>query len=112
MKKLLSLLLAAVMVTSTITFVGTGGAVYLDESGYDGRSYMAGVMIISGDMRICDNTPGIPDLFIGEGTTVCVGTQGLTENTRMEVTLASGLLTDTIFGAWISAVLSRLQNQC
>ncbi len=79
---------------------GTGGAVYLDESGYDGRSYMAGVMIISGDMRICDNTPGIPDLFIGEGTTVCVGTLGLTENTRMEVALASGLLTDTIFGAY------------
>jgi len=85
--------------TATDNKSGKGGAVYLDKANFDGRSYFAGLMIMSGDMRICDNK-GPADMFIDEGTTVSVGSEGLGKDTKVCVTLASGVLTNTVFGAY------------
>ena len=86
--------------TATENQSGQGGAVHLDDASFDGRSYFAGLMIMSGDMRICDNGESPADLYIGQGTALSVGPEGLGENTKIHVKLASGVLTNTVFGAY------------
>ena len=77
---------------------GEGFAVYLDDSEYDGHSYMAALIQISGDMKIYDNPGG--DLYLGEMTPMLIGGELLGEETKMVVTLHSGLLTQLVWGAY------------
>ena len=77
---------------------GEGYAVYLDDSDYDGHSYMAAVIRISGNMKIHDNPGG--DLYLGEKTGMLIGDELLGEDTKMVVTLHSGLLTQLVWGAY------------
>ena len=77
---------------------GEGYAIYLDDSEFDGHSYVAAVMQISGDMKIHDNING--DLYLGEETTLLISEELLGESTKMVVTLHSGLLTQLVWGAY------------
>ncbi len=77
---------------------GEGYAVYLAPAQYDGHSYFVGLMKICGDLKILDNTNG--DLFVGPEVAIAVGHQGLGKDTRVQLTLDSGVLTDRIFGAY------------
>ena len=78
--------------------VNAGYAVYIDNSDYDGYSYFAGLIKLSGLVKICDNQGG--DLYLGEKVPVVIGEMGLLEDTRIEVTMHSGLLTDWVIGAY------------
>ncbi len=77
---------------------GTGHAVYLDAAEYDGHSYFVGLIKMSGDMRILDNTS--KDMFLANQVAITVGHQGLGHNTQIGVELDSGVLTDRILGAY------------
>ena len=77
---------------------GDGYAVYLADSEYDGESYLIGVHLIGGQMQIKDNTGG--NMYIGNRTAVSVDHMGLSEPTEMHIQLHSGLLTQTLFGAY------------
>ena len=77
---------------------GEGFAVYLDDSDYDGHSYVAGLMKMSGSMKIFDNQGG--DLYLGKETAIIIGEDGLAQDTRIELVMHSGLLTDWVWGAY------------
>ena len=77
---------------------GEGYAVYLADSGYDGHSYLNGLIRMSGDMKIHDNSGG--DLYLGEKVSVICADEGLAENTKIHVNLHSGLLTQRIWGSY------------
>lgn len=77
---------------------GEGYAVYLADSDYDGHSYFAGVMKMSGDMQIVDNKGG--DLYLGEKVPVIIDGEGLGQNTKIHVNLHSGLLTQWVWGSY------------
>ena len=77
---------------------GEGYAVYLADSDYDGHSYFAGVMKMSGDMKIVDNKGG--DLYLGEKVPVIIDGEGLGENAKIHVTMHSGLLTQWVWGSY------------
>lgn len=80
--------------TSTMS----GYAVYLAESKYDGHSYFTGVNTWGGDVIVKDNKGG--DLYMGEMTTASVLENGLGEKTEIHVTLASGVLTNKLYGTY------------
>ena len=86
-----------VTITGNIATNG-GHAVHLDDSTYDGQSYFKGTFKMGGDMIIIDNEGG--DLYLGVMTAVGALARGYGENTRIGVTLDSGLLTQRIYGAY------------
>ena len=53
---------------------------------------------MSGDMLITDNSGG--DLYLDKTTTLSVSSAGLGKNTKIGVTLDSGLLTQRVFGSY------------
>ena len=75
---------------------GQGYAVWLDSSDYDGHSYFAGVMKMSGNMQITDNPGG--DLYLGEKVSVILSELG--PETRIHVCMHSGLLTQWVWGSY------------
>ena len=75
-----------------------GGGLYLAACEYDGESYVKGVFKIAGVIQVKDNQGG--DMYIGEQTTVTVAKDGLAENSLINVKLHSGLLTQTVYGAY------------
>ena len=77
---------------------GAGYAVYLDDSDYDGHSYVAGLMKFSGNVKVHDNQGG--DLYLGEKTPIVIGEDGLGQDTLIHLVMHSGLLTDWVFGAY------------
>ena len=77
---------------------GAGYALYYGAAEYDDISYYRGFHKISGEMKIYDNVGG--DVYFGEQTAVAVDEKGLTGDTRMEITLCSGLLTQLLYGAY------------
>lgn len=77
---------------------GEGYAVYLNDSDYDGESYMAGVMKMGGDVIVKDNKGG--DMYLGEMTTVSIPGGIIGEKTHINITIASGVLTQKVFGQY------------
>jgi len=77
---------------------GEGHAVYLADSEYDGHSYIAGLMEMSGSIKIHDNPGG--DLYLGKQTNLTITELGIAEDTKINVTLYSGLLTQLVWGAY------------
>jgi len=75
---------------------GEGYAVYLADSDYDGHSYFAGLMRMSGNMQIHDNVGG--DLYLGKQVPVIFDEEGLTEAAKIDLVMHSGLLTQWIWG--------------
>lgn len=77
---------------------GEGYGFYLAASEYDGESYVKGVIKFAGVMTVKDNNGG--DMYIGEQTTATIAKEGLSEGTLMNIKLHSGLLTQTLYGAY------------
>ena len=77
---------------------GAGFAVYLSDSDFDGYSYVAGLMKMSGSMKISDNQGG--DLYLGKETAIVIGEDGLAQDAHIELVMHSGLLTDWVWGAY------------
>jgi len=80
------------------TSTNNGHAVFLADAEYDGHSYIRGTMKMGGDMLITDNSGG--DLYLDRTTTLAVSSLGLGKNTKIGVTLDSGLLTQRVFGSY------------
>lgn len=77
---------------------GEGYGFYLAASEYDGESYVKGVIKFAGVMTVKDNQGG--DMYIGEQTAAAIAKEGLSEGTLMNIKLHSGLLTQTLYGAY------------
>lgn len=77
---------------------GEGYAVYLNDSNYDGESYIAGVMKMGGDVIVKDNRGG--DMYLGEMTTISIPGGIIGEKTYINITIASGVLTQKVFGQY------------
>ena len=77
-----------------------GSAVYYAPSGFDGQSYVLGLHKLSGNVRVCDNEGTMDDLFIGEDTVIGVMPQGFGADTKIQVQLAGGILTNTLLGEY------------
>lgn len=75
-----------------------GHAVYMAGGEYDGHSYVAGLMTVSGDIKVYDNEGG--NLYLGAQTPMVAGQEGLGADTHIEITMAEGLLTDWFWGAY------------
>lgn len=87
-------------VTVTGNKTAEGSAVYYAPSDFDGESYVLGLHKMSGNIRICDNEGTQEDLYIGEKTTIGVKAEGFGQDTKIHVQLESGILTNTILGAY------------
>jgi len=87
-------------VTVTGNKTAEGSAVYYTDSDFDGQSYVLGLHKMSGNIRICDNEGTMDDLYIGEKTTIAVKAEGLGEETKIQVQLHSGILTNTLLGSY------------
>ena len=78
---------------------GNGGyAIYFTDSHYDGQSYVDGMMKLGGDLIVKDNQGG--DVYMGEMTTASVIGGKVGEKTEMNITLASGVLTNKLYGEY------------
>ena len=77
---------------------GEGYAVYMNDANYDGHSYFANANKLSGNVIVKDNQGG--DLYMGPDVFFAITAEGLGEDTHMEVTLDSGVLTQRILGAY------------
>lgn len=75
-----------------------GYALYYADAEFDGFSYFRGLYKIGGQMIVKDNQGG--DLYLGEQTTMSVNAEGLTGESCMNVKLASGLLTQRLYGTY------------
>lgn len=87
---------------STITGNKTtdGAAVYVAPARYDGHSYTNATVKFGGDLQISDNEGTQSDLYMDEGTAAGVTAEGFGKNTEIHVQLHSGVLTNTILGAY------------
>ena len=89
------------MIDATVTGNASGGegyAVYITAAEYDGHSYSTGHKKFGGNIIIKDNQGG--DLYLSEGSTVAIVNGPLGEKSYMEVTLHSGVLTNSLFGVY------------
>ena len=84
-------------VTGNISENG-GYAIYYGDSDYDKFGYYRGVHKTGGQMIVKDNKGG--DVYYGEMVALGVDTQGLIGDTYMNITLHSGLLTQSLFGVY------------
>ena len=78
---------------------GVGG-VYIESGNYDGRSYISSIIKIGGKVLITDNKGTASGMYIADGTLVNISGYGLTDGTKINVDLQSGLLTDTVIGSY------------
>lgn len=86
--------------TITDNTAGGNGTVYLSSANYDGQSYVLAVPKIAGDLRIEDNKGPWPGLYFEEGAVAAVASQGLGPKAKLHVSLADGVLTNTLFGSY------------
>jgi len=77
-----------------------GAAVYIPPARYDGHSYANGALKFGGNLQIFGNEGTLDDLYMDEGTAAGVSLQGFGEETNIKVQLHSGILTNTILGAY------------
>ena len=77
---------------------GEGFAVYMNDANYDGHTYFANCNKLSGNVIVKDNPGG--DLYMGPDVFFAITGQGLGEDTHIEVTLDSSVLTQRILGAY------------
>lgn len=77
-----------------------GAAVYIPPARYDGHSYANGALKFGGDLQIFDNEGTLDDLYMDEGTAAGVSLQGFGQNTNIKIQLHSGILTNTVLGAY------------
>ena len=77
---------------------GEGYALYLADSEFDGESYFIGIFKLGGEMKVYDNAGG--DMYFGHKTAAAVDHMGLTGDTKINVKLHSGLLTQVLQGAY------------
>lgn len=77
-----------------------GAALYIPPARYDGHSYANGALKFGGDLQIFGNEGTLDDLYMDEGTAAGVSLQGFGENTNIKIQLHSGILTNTILGAY------------
>ena len=89
--------LKSVTVTENKSASG-GAALYLAPSAYDGFSYFAGIIKMSGDMKVSGNTG--KDMYLGDKTVVVVPDEGLGDNALIEIELSDGLITNRIYGPY------------
>ena len=75
---------------------GAGYALYLEDSHYDGQSFVRGVLKMQGDMIVRDNQGG--DMYLGETGTISISGGYLGKNTYIHINLASGILTQQVLG--------------
>ena len=61
-------------------------------------SYFIGIFKLGGEMKVYDNAGG--DMYFGHKTAAAVDHMGLTGDTKINVKLHSGLLTQTVYGAY------------
>ena len=92
-----NVLLTDVTVTNNASENG-GYALYYADAEFDGFSYFRGLYKIGGQMIVNDNKGG--DLYLGEQTTMSINANGLTGESCMNIKLASGLLTQRLYGAY------------
>lgn len=92
-----NVLLTNATVTNNVSQNG-GYALYYGDAEFDGFSYFRGLYKIGGQMIVKDNQGG--DLYLGEQTTMSVNAEGLTGESCMNVKLASGLLTQRLYGSY------------
>lgn len=78
---------------------GAGG-VYIAPASHDGASYISSIIKLCGEMCIAENEGSCSGMYIGEGTYANLTSAGLTGQTKMDVALAKGVLTNTLFGAY------------
>ena len=77
---------------------GEGYAVFMHPANYDGHSYFSSLNKLSGSVIIKDNQGG--DLWMGSDVVFAIVGTGLGEDTHIQVTLDSGILTSRILGAY------------
>ena len=77
---------------------GDGYALYLADSLFDGHSYQSGSNKMSGNIKVEGNENG--DMYLGPTATVSIEEAGLGQDTKILVTLDSGVLTNRVFGAY------------
>ena len=77
---------------------GEGFAIYMNDANYDGHSYFANCNELSGNVIVKDNPGG--DLWMGPDVFFAITGEGLGEDTHIEVTLDSSVLTQRILGAY------------
>lgn len=75
---------------------GAGYAVYLEDSKYDGQSFVRGVLKMGGDMIVKDNPGG--DMYLGDTGTISIPGGYLGENSYIHIQLYSGVLTQQVLG--------------
>lgn len=75
---------------------GAGYAVYLEDSKYDGQSFVRGVLKMGGDMIVKDNPGG--DMYLGDTGTISIPGGYLGENSYVHIQLYDGLLTQQVVG--------------
>ena len=75
-----------------------GYAVYLADVEYDGHSYTSGLNQLAGDVIVKDNQGG--DMYMGQTTTATILPEGLGEKSEIHITLATGVLTNKLFGVY------------
>lgn len=92
-----NVLLTNATVTNNVSQNG-GYALYYGDAEFDGFSYFRGLYKIGGQMIVKDNQGG--DLYLGEQTTMSVNAEGLTGESCINIKLASGLLTQRLYGAY------------
>jgi hypothetical protein len=78
---------------------GAGG-IYIAPANYDGEAYVSTVIKLGGNMQVTGNEGACPGIYIGEGTFVNLMGKGLAQEAKMDVALATGTLTNTLFGAY------------
>ena len=79
---------------------GDGYAFYIEEGGFDGMSVVKAIVKISGDMKVYENIGAKPDMFIAKDAMVHVNYAGLGKDTKINLELAEGILTNTLIGAY------------
>jgi len=87
-------------VTITGNQAQEGAAVNFPVNNFDGESYQLGHYTMSGDIIIADNQGTQQDLYIPTGTAIGSTGEGLGKNTKMNVQLESGILTNTILAEY------------
>jgi parallel beta-helix repeat protein/predicted outer membrane repeat protein len=88
------------LTAKNLTVTGNKGgdyAVKMAEANYDGASYQSGHKDMSGLVKITDNVGG--DLYIPTQTVLVLSTE-LAEGSRIDVTLADGVITNRVLGMY------------
>ena len=75
-----------------------GYALYIADGSTDGQSYIQALLEMGGDMQVCDNEGG--DMYMGANNVIAQTAEGFGQDTKINITLDSGLLTDRVIGSY------------